>query len=52
MVVFLDLDVEAADPIIVQLNGISLFATDGDGRFQALIHATPIGSVQYPQRDR
>ena len=44
--VFLNLDMEAADPFIVKLNGIAFLAADRDGRWQHFIDAAPIGPVQ------
>ena len=46
LVVLLDLQVEAADALVVELDGVALLAADGDRRGQVLERASPIGPVQ------
>ena len=48
--VFLDLDVKAADAIVVELDGVAFFAADGDRRGQVVVDLSPIGPIQCPQR--
>jgi hypothetical protein len=36
---------EAANPFVVELNGIAFFAADGDGRFEFLEHLPAVGAV-------
>lgn len=42
--VFLDLDMKTADPFVVDLNCVTLFATNRDRRTQLSVNAAPIGA--------
>ena len=48
--VFLDFDVEAADPLVVELNGVAFFAADRHRRGQLFEHAAPVRPIQNSQR--
>jgi hypothetical protein len=47
VLIFLDLDVEAADALVVELERVSLFAADGDRRGQLVIDTAAIGPVEH-----
>ena len=51
VLIFLNLEMETADPIIVQLNNISFLATDGYGRVEHRVGSTSIGAVNYAEGD-
>ncbi len=50
--VLLDLQMKAADALVVELDGVAFLTADGDGRGDIVEDATSIGTVQYPQRDQ
>jgi hypothetical protein len=50
--ILLDLQVKPADPLIVELDRIALFAADGDRRGETVVHPSPVRSIQDPQRDQ
>ena len=47
-VVFLDLQMEAADPLVVELDGIAFLAADGQRRGNVVEVPPAIGAVQNP----
>ena len=51
VLVFLDLQVEAADPFVVELEGVAFLAADGKRRGHVGEDSPPVGAVQYSQRD-
>ena len=42
---------EAADPLVVELDRVALFAADGQGGRNILENASPVGPVENPQSD-
>ena len=48
-VVFLDLEVEATDPLVVELNGIAFLPADRQRRGNVSEVPPPIGAIQNPQ---
>ena len=51
VVIFLNLDVIPADPLVVELDRVALFAADGDRRIEILKDAAPVGAVEHADRD-
>ena len=47
--VFLDFQMEAADPLVVELDGVSLLAADSQGGRNILENASPVSAVQNSQ---
>jgi hypothetical protein len=48
--IFLNFNVETADPLIVKLDRVTLLAADSDRRGQAIEAFAPVGAIQYSQR--
>ena len=48
LLVILYLDVEATDPLVVQLDRVAFFATDRHRRQNVLVHMTAIGAIDDP----
>ena len=46
--VFLDFDMKSANPLVVELDRVSFFATNGDRRSQVSVDSPPICAIQYP----
>src|SRR4029079_1967932 len=51
VLVFLNLDVEAADPLVVELDAVPFFASDGYRRGKIVVDAAAVGAVEYPKCD-
>lgn len=50
LLIVLDLDVKAADPLVIELDRVALFTTNRDGRLKILEDLPAVGPVQNSQR--
>jgi len=49
--IFLDLQVESADPLVIELDQVALLAADGDRGGQVVEDLAAVGAVEYSQVD-
>ena len=47
--IFLDFEMEAADALVVELDGVAFLAADGDGRLKLLEHLAAVGAVEHTE---